>query len=95
MSKQPEAKITEKICAYLDSQKPSVWHFKVHGGMFQQAGVPDIVGCKNGRFFALEVKTEAGTPTKLQEYVMNKIKAAGGISGVVRSVEDAKRLLDK
>lgn len=95
MSKQPESKIVDKISAYLNAQKPAVWHFKVHGGMFQEAGIPDIVGCKEGIFFALEVKTQTGKPTKLQEYTLKKIKEAGGICGVVRSVEDVKNLLDK
>ena len=67
------------------------WWFKVHGGPFQQAGVPDIVGVFDGVFFGVEVKLP-GRPhpvTKLQRYTLHRIHAARGVAVVVESVQDA------
>ena len=57
------------------------------------AGLPDIVCCLEGRFFAFEVKTLSGQLTKLQEHTLERIKAAGGRAFVVRSVEDVDAIL--
>jgi hypothetical protein len=46
-------------------------------------GIPDIIGCLDGRFFALEVKKSKASMnhprTKLQEYTIHCIKCAGGL----------------
>ena len=55
------------------------WFIKVHGGAFQAAGVPDILGCFKGRFVAFEVKRPGCKPTKLQLYVIGRIQTAGGL----------------
>ena len=89
-----EKKITNQILAYLKSI-PNTWCAKIHGGPFQQAGIPDIVGCHRGRLFALEVKSGRGKASKIQNIVMEKIAAAGGIVGIVRSLEDVKVLIDE
>lgn len=65
----------------------------MHGGPFQKAGVPDLVGCVNGRFFALEVKVPGEDPTKLQVKTMAKIRDEGGISTTVESPEEAVRIV--
>ena len=57
------------------------------------AGIPDVICCLDGRFFAFEVKTPDGVVTKLQERTIHKIKVAGGHAYVVRSVEDVKAVL--
>lgn len=72
---------------------PNCFAWKEHGGMYGTAGLPDIIFCLDGQFFAFEVKTPVGTLTKLQEGMIEKIKAAGGHAFVVRSVEDAKAIL--
>lgn len=76
------------------------WFFKVHGGsMFQVAGIPDIIGVVNGKFIALELKAEKGTPSQLQLRIIRLIKAAGGYAKVVypkdwEEVEEELRRLD-
>ena len=47
-----------------------------------------------GNFYGFEVKTERGKPTALQEATMRKIRLAGGIAVVVRSVADVKAVLE-
>lgn len=67
---------------------------KIHGGPYQSAGIPDIIGCIGGRFVALEVKVPGNKATRLQELVISRIRVAGGIAGVVTSVEEAMRVLN-
>ena len=63
------------------------------GGTFQRSGIPDIIGCYHGRFFALELKAEKGKPSELQLYNIKKINEAGGIALIVRSVNDVKAVI--
>lgn len=62
----------------------------------QLAGVPDIIGCYRGRFVSFEAKRGPGyEPTKLQSYIMEKIKAAGGIATLIYTAEQALAELDR
>ena len=54
------------------------------GGRYTKAGVPDIVACINGYFIAIELKTDTGRVSKLQEYNLEEIRKAGGIAIVLR-----------
>jgi hypothetical protein len=44
------------------------------------SGTPDILLCVRGRFVALELKSKGGKPTALQNYVLDQITKADGIS---------------
>ena len=72
---------------------PRCFAWKEHGGLYGTAGVPDVICCLDGRFFAFEVKTAEGTVTKLQEQAIHRIRVAGGHAYVVRSVADVKAIL--
>jgi hypothetical protein len=72
---------------------PRCFAWKEHVGMYGTAGVPDVICCLDGRFFAFEVKTPEGRLTKLQENTIQRIKDAGGHAFVVRSVDDVKAVL--
>lgn len=61
---------------------PSSWWLRCH--IVWLAGIPDILGCINGRFVALELKTEKGRASPLQGWVLAKILAAGGFVAIVR-----------
>jgi hypothetical protein len=89
MEKNPvkESVIVRRILAYLKTV-PRCFCWKEHGGMYGTAGIPDIICCIDGRFFAFEVKNEKGVPTALQEATIRKINATGGTATVVRSVEE-------
>jgi penicillin-binding protein-related factor A (putative recombinase) len=65
------------------------------GPMSQPKGVSDIIGCWNGRFLAIEVKTPAGRVTDDQRKFLGRIRNHGGIAFVVaRSVDDVIDGLD-
>ena len=56
---------------------------------------PDMVGQRIAVFASLEVKTATGRVSAEQQQWLEVVAAAGGIAGVVRSVEDAEaRLAD-
>lgn len=57
MSSLKEADIVRAILRYLKTV-PNCFCWKEHGGMYGTAGIPDVIACIGGRFFALEVKTE-------------------------------------
>lgn len=47
-------------------------------------GVPDKLGVVNGWFCGLELKKDSKSkPTKIQAWVLSKIRAAGGYAAVV------------
>lgn len=57
-------------------------------------GGSDILGiAPNGAFLAVEVKTKTGRVSPEQQRFINAVRAAGGIAGVARSVEDALELI--
>ena len=75
-------------------ERPDTFCWKEHGGMYGQAGIPDIICCIQGRFVAFEVKTSTGRLSKLQEITLRRIRDAGGQAYVVRSADDAEAILD-
>ena len=87
-----ESDIVRAILKYLKNV-PNCFAWKEHGGMYGTAGVPDIIACIGGRFYAFEVKTEKGKATALQEATIRKIQNAGGIAATVRSVDEVRVLL--
>ena len=55
------------------------WFLKIWGGGFQKSGIPDLLICCNGYFVAVEIKSDKGVASDLQEYHIAEIKAAGGV----------------
>jgi Holliday junction resolvase len=56
--------------------------------------MPDVFAVRDGRLYCFEVKTAKGKTTKLQDRKLAELAAAGAIVGVVRSVDDVKRLVN-
>lgn len=68
------------------------------GARMIQAGLcvggADLIGvAPDGRFLAVEVKSQSGRPSKDQLNFIAAVQQAGGIAGVCRSVEEALKLL--
>jgi hypothetical protein len=87
-----ESEIVKCIKAYLKTVD-NCFFWKEHGGQYGQGGLPDIIACIGGRFAAFEVKTDKGKTTALQEITLRKIREAGGVAELVRSVEDVRRVI--
>jgi hypothetical protein len=88
-----ETEITARIKTYLKGIA-GLFFWKEHGGTFGTNGIPDLIVCYRGRFIALEVKTDNGKATALQEVTIRQIRGAGGIAEVVRSVGAVAALID-
>lgn len=64
----------------------------LHAGLC--AGSSDLIGwTPDGRFLAVEVKSERGRLTGQQERFIEAVRLAGGHAGDARSVEDAMRII--
>lgn len=82
-----ESALTRKILKYLNSL-PETWAVKIHGSIYQQAGLPDILGIKSGRWFFIEVKTPEGRVSRIQEVLHEKIWEAGGRVYIVHDMDE-------
>lgn len=59
-------------------------------------GSSDVIGVSpDGRFLAVEVKTDKGKPTPEQIRFIDAVKRNGGIAGIARSPADAVALLSQ
>lgn len=89
-----ESKLTREKILTIIRKQPHAWAFKVAAGPFQERGLPDIIGCINGRFFAIEGKVGRNTTTPSQEIVQGKIIAANGKYAVMRESITESELVD-
>jgi len=89
-----ERDITTKILKAL--RKTGGFWLKTHGSAFT-ANQPDIIGCYNGKYIALEVKRPSARDnlTTGQFAVLENIKDALGVAVVVTSVEEALASLEE
>lgn len=72
---------------------PNMCLFNIHGGQFN-VGIPDLLGCYDGKFFAIELKIKKGKPTPLQLQRLTDIRHAGGIQGVAKNWGEVKYILE-
>lgn len=100
---RPEAALQAKIVKAL--QKLGAHVIRTNAGMTRnsagdminigEAGRSDLHVCFKGRFVALEVKTATGRLTDKQARYLEQVRAAGGIGEVVRSVDEALKILEQ
>jgi Holliday junction resolvase len=88
-----ESLLQKKILAHLDS----IGGFTVKTIQSNKRGIPDIVACINGRFYAIEVKAagKLSTLTPIQKYQLRKITEAGGIAFPADSLDTVIENLKK
>jgi hypothetical protein len=81
MATGPEGKVKAAVRKILD--RLGIYHFMPPGMGLGRSGIPDIIGCYNGRFIAIECKAGKGKTTALQERELIAICNAGGFTFVV------------
>lgn len=81
MAATPESRVKKKVVAHL-KELGAYYFYPVTGG-YGKSGVPDIVGCYEGKFFGIECKAGSNKPTELQKKNLRDINKAGGIDMVV------------
>jgi len=94
MTTTPEGRVKAKVKALL--KKYNIYHFMPATGGYGRSGVPDIIGCANGKFIAIECKAGSGKLTPLQSRELALIEEAGGVVYVINetsleSLESALR----
>ena len=94
--KKPETTLQRKIVEALWHEVGGYW-MKIHGSQFQTKGIPDLLGCVAGLFFALEVKCDSSQygASDYQLYNIRQIHESGGMAAVVESPEEAVALVKK
>jgi len=70
MAKKAESVYNEAIRKSLEDAGAKA--IKLHGNEYMKKGNPDIVGCWNGFFFAVETKLEGEEPDKKQAYELRE-----------------------
>lgn len=101
----PEARLQRRMRAAAKAEYGErLVVIKYHGNEFGEAGVSDLLCCVDGVFVAAEVKAPESYggseeravmegPTLKQMAFIGRINAAGGVGGVVASVEGFLALL--
>jgi Holliday junction resolvase len=82
MATTPEGKVKAAVRKMLVNH--GIYYFMPPGMGLGRSGIPDIIGCKNGKFIAIECKAGKGKTTALQERELQWIKDAGGFTFVAR-----------
>jgi len=88
---KPETVIQKQIERYLKSR--GAWFYHAHGNGYCTTGIPDLIGCYKGLFFAIEVKTPkryslAVEPKEEQKTRLRQIDKVYGACCVATSVYD-------
>ena len=81
MAMTPEKKVKNAVVKQL-KELGAYYFYPVTGG-YGASGVPDIVGCYYGRFFAFECKAGKNKPTPLQQKNIDQITEMKGIVAVI------------
>jgi hypothetical protein len=87
----------KKVGSAVIINNPALVSFGMCNGASDIIGIlkKNIDGKEYGFFVAIEVKTLTGKASKEQLGFIEMVKSLGGIAGVVRSVEEARRLLNE
>lgn len=88
---KPENNMVNRILALLRDD-PKTKAMKLHGGIYQERGTPDVLICMYStegfpRTLLLEAKQPGELPDVLQLYRLKEWAKAGAITAVVQSME--------
>ena len=81
-----QRKVTKKLDELI-KKGHAIYYFVKEAGSIR--GIPDLVGCANGQFFAWELKRDRSEAEKtsgrivLQRYTLSRIEQARGIGRIV------------
>lgn len=78
----PESKVKNRVRKILNKYTTAYSFMPATHG-YGSSGVADIVSCINGKFIAIECKTDGNKPTALQKKNLNDVVKSGGYGFVV------------
>ena len=83
-----------KIIRFLKERYPKAVVWKAAAGPYSVSGIPDVCMILDGRFYGFEVKRPfVGAPSRMQLFMIKKIRDAGGVAGIVTSIREAEELI--
>lgn len=90
-----EKAVKTAVVKILKEYGADLYYFYPVMGGYGASGIPDIVGCCYGRFFAIECKAGKGKTTALQEKNIAQIREADGRVMVVNedNIQDVRIML--
>lgn len=91
-----ESYYQSQIINYLKENYPDAFVWKAAAGPYSRQGIPDVCAVIGGRYYGFEVKRPyIGVLSRIQEQTIERIRAAGGIAGVVCLPEDVERIMER
>ena len=87
-----ERDLKNKVIQFIKKNHPHIWIYKTADRW--TAGIPDLLLCDRGVLCAIELKAGKNRPTRIQRYVLKRIRFAGGRTSVCWSVDDVKNFLE-
>lgn len=99
---QPETLLVNEIKRAVKRTHPTAMIVKLAGGIYQSAGLPDLLVVLNGRAYFFEVKKQRlgeseqharERATLRQEARLTKLREAGAVAAVVLSATEVLDLL--
>lgn len=89
-----ESQLTRNVLLMMRKEFPGIWCYKVNDRF--TSGVPDILGClPGGRIFAIELKIWPNEATKIQNYVLDRIREVGGRARVCYDIKQVREFLNE
>lgn len=88
-----ESAIKKEMKDWLDSE--GIFWSMVKGGAYSKKGDPDMIICVDGRYVAIEGKTEDGQQSNIQKTRMRQIRASGGVYAVARDLDELKETVER
>ena len=97
----PEGFLKFQICQYLESRRYCFWVNASPGrpgrrasSAYSSVGVADIIGLtKEGRLFAIEVKSSRGKVAEHQAKFLERVQISNGIAVVAYTLENVSSVL--
>jgi len=86
-----EIAFQNKVIKYAEAMGDYV--FNVPGTGMERKGTADLLICHQGRFFAIELKVPGETPSRLQQYELDRVRKAGGVAVFIQTMEELEALL--
>lgn len=93
LSKQKENKFQAKVLSFLKKEVGGYW-IDIVVSTYQSKGEPDIVGCKDGQFYAFELKVDDYKASEAQKEKLRRINLSGGVAMEVRSIDELRELFN-
>jgi hypothetical protein len=91
----PEGRVLAACVKWLTSERAArsdVNWLKIVGGPRQESGHPDLIICRAGHLYAVELKSATGKVTPLQAHRLQQWSAAGATTAVIRSLEEFQKI---